>query len=165
MVDTATVIVPIETKHGDGCTCRPVGEIHLDLVAASRSCPGDRNPHRAGSLTQQLAEHGPTPYPGRVIIVWPGTDPKQWQTAFRDAGTGQLLPTAAFSLVVDWGDGGATPNDPITIDLHLLVDGDGQPLLGEHAKPVPDPNGRHKVRSALFRCLVAEMRIREDNAK
>ena len=53
-----TPFVPIEEKHGEDCTCRFAARIEIDLVAASRACPGDRNPHRGGTIAAQLEQIG-----------------------------------------------------------------------------------------------------------
>lgn len=152
--------VPIETRHGDDCTCPSAGRITLDLVAVTLACPGDRSPQRAGSLTAQIVQVEPQAYPGRVVITWPGSDPKQWQIAVHDADTQQILHTGAISLTVDWGGGKADPDGPIVVDLHLFTDDEGQPLLGERAKPVRDPDGPYRFGTRVFRCHVAEMRTR-----
>ena len=65
--------VPIEEKHGEDCTCTSAGRIELDLVMASRLCPGDRNPHRAGSATAKLEDRRPHEV---HLVTWDG--PIEW---------------------------------------------------------------------------------------
>jgi len=168
MADSATVAVPIETKHGDGCTCRSVGEIHLDLVAASRSCPGDRNPHRAGSLAQQLEPYR-TPIQGTVVITWPaaakppvhGAPLIPWQMEIHDHATGeQMLGVSGLRMTI----GGESWNDEvICVDLTELVGDDGKPQHGKPVVPVRDPDNPERVRTAVFRYYVAEMRTTRPN--
>lgn len=81
---TAEVFVPIEEKHGEDCTCPAAGRIVIDLVAASRLCPGDRNPHRAARTAVDGTDghihhfefHGPPgqryPEPCPCGEVWQG---------------------------------------------------------------------------------------------
>lgn len=50
----AAPFLPIEEKHGPDCTCPAAGRIVIELVAADRGCPGDRNPHRAARTAAEL---------------------------------------------------------------------------------------------------------------
>lgn len=157
--------VPVETRHGDGCTCRPVGQIHLDLVAASRACPGDRNPHRAGSLAQQLDNFEPPHYPGSIAITWPAPTGNStllptWPMQIHDHDTGKPLLAVTGLRMVLGGDQWDT--ETIAVDLKMFVDAEGLPLIGAPAIPVRDPNKPEQFYSRVFRCHVAEMRIRED---
>jgi hypothetical protein len=52
----AAPFLPIEEKHGNDCTCQPAGRIVVELVAAERMCPGDRNPHRAARTVAEVDE-------------------------------------------------------------------------------------------------------------
>jgi hypothetical protein len=161
MVDEAA-FVPIEEKHGDDCTCPPMGEIHVALVKADRACPGDRNPHRAGSITAQLDAVEPPYYPGRIVITWPaptsnGTPLPTWPMQVHDYDTGTPMLAVTGLRIVLGGDDWGTP--AILADLKMLVDVDGQPLIGDRIKPVRDPNDPERIYSKTFRCYVVEMRI------
>ena len=59
----AAPFLPIEEKHGPDCTCPAAGRIVIELVAAERACPGDRNPHRAARTAAPLDDFGPQRYP------------------------------------------------------------------------------------------------------
>jgi hypothetical protein len=52
----AAPFLPIEEKHGEACTCQTAGRIVVELVAAERMCPGDRNPHRAARTVAEVDE-------------------------------------------------------------------------------------------------------------
>lgn len=156
--------VQIEEKHGNNCTCRAVGRIELDLVAASRGCPGDRSPRRAGSIAAQLDDFEPPYYPGRIAITWPaptsnGTPLLTWPMQVHDYDTGTPM-LAITGLRITLG-GDNWSGEVITADLQMLVDLEGQPLMGERVKPVPDPDDPERIYSRVFRCYVAEMRIRD----
>lgn len=155
--------VPIEEKHGDSCTCASAGRIELNLVAASRACPGDRNPARAGSIAAQLDNFEPPYYPGHgIVITWPaptgtGTPLMTQLMQVHDTETGEpLLAVTGLRMALggDGWDGG-----PLTVDLKMFVDADGQPLIGSPANVVPDPNDPERMYSRVFRCYVTEMRV------
>jgi hypothetical protein len=162
---SAEAFIPIEEKHGENCTCKPMGHIAIDLVAASRACPGDRNPHRAGSITAQLQEYEPTPYPGHgIVITWPASTGDNtplfaWPMMVHDHTTGEpLLAVTGLRMALggeDW-DGG-----PIQVDIKTFVDSDGKPLIGAPAIPVRDPDDPERFYAKVFRCYVTEMRIRD----
>lgn len=169
MVSVEHGFIPIEEKHGDSCTCRSMGHVHVELVAASRACPGDRNPHRAGSIAAQLDDFEPPYYPGRgIVITWPaptsnGVPLMTTLMQVHDSETGEpLLAITGLRMVLggDNWDGG-----PLTVDLKMYVDADGRPLIGSPANVVPDPNDPERMYSRVFRCYVTEMRIRETNAE
>jgi hypothetical protein len=154
--------VPIEEKHGDDCTCRFAARIELDLVMASRACPGDRNPHRGGTIAAQLEPLEPlepTPYPGFIAITWPaptsnGTPLPTWPMQVHDLGTGEQLVCVSGLRMVLGGDNWDT--ETVFVDLRMLIDENGKPLA--MGMPVArDESGA--VRRATFRCYIAEMRI------
>jgi len=154
--------VPIEEKHGEGCTCRFAARIEIDLVAASRACPGDRNPHRGGTIAAQLEPLEPTPYPGIGIdITWPapagnGTPLRPWKMLVHDHVTSEPLLAITGLRIVLGGDQWDT--EIIQVDIKTFVDADGQPLIGAPAIPVPDPDDPEQFYSKVFRCYVIEMR-------
>ena len=87
MADTPAFI-PIEEKHGDDCTCPAAGRIVIELVAASRTCPGDRNPHRAA----RTAAGDSTPH---WAPLWPhGLDAEMHNFPQRYPYTGEYDPCA-----------------------------------------------------------------------
>ena len=155
--------VPIEEKHSDGCTCQPAARIELDLVMASRACPGDRNPHRGGTIATQLAPFEPTPYPGiGIAITWPtakgdGTPLMTWPMQIHDHDTGKPLLAITGVRMALGGDQWNT--EAIQVDIKTFVDTDGQPLIGAPANVVPDPDNPEQLYIKVFRCYVTEMRI------
>jgi len=158
-----TPFVPIEEKHGDDCTCRFAARIEIDLVAASRACPGDRNPHRGGTIAAQLEPLEPTPYPGIGIdITWPaptsnGAPLTPWKMLVHDHAAGEPLLAITGLRIVLGGDQWDTT--VIQADIKTFVDADGQPLMGPGAPVVRDPEDPERFYSKVFRCYVIEMRI------
>jgi len=158
-----TPFVPIEEKHGEDCTCRFAARIEIDLVAASRACPGDRNPHRGGTIAAQLEPLKPEPYPGLGIdITWPapvgnGGALTTLRMMAHDHATGEpLLAITGLSIAL----GGEQWNgEVIQADIKTFVDADGQPLIGAPANVVPDPDNPEQPYSKVFRCYVIEMRL------
>lgn len=92
-----------------------------------------------------------TDYYGSVIITWPETKDglplPGYAIRIEDARTGKQL-TNVLRCTID-----VVLNDLIVAVLTMLTDADGAPS----EKPVPDGNGG--FRSAVFRWLVAEMRV------
>jgi hypothetical protein len=166
----AEATVTVETRHGDDCTCPSVGEVNISLVASRPNCPGDRSPHRAGSIDAQLAPYRPV-FNGAVVITWPavaklpthGAPLMPWRMEIHDHATGeQMLGVSGLRMVIG---GESWDDEMICVDLTELVGEDGKPLRGKRVVPVRGPDDPERIRRGVFRYLVAEMRVREDDAK
>lgn len=166
----APATVTVETRHGDDCTCPSVGEVNISLVASRPNCPGDHSPHRAGTIERQLEPYGPV-FNGAVIITWPaaakppvhGAPLIPWRMEIHDHATGeQMLGVSGLRMAIG---GESWDDEMICVDLTELIGEDGKPLRGERPMPVRDPNDRERILTGVFRYLIVEMRIREDNAK
>lgn len=104
----------------------------------------------------------PPAYEGSVVIIWLSRqNPQWWQPAIHDADTNQLIPVTAMFWGVDF-EATDSFNDLITVDLRLLVDNEGRPLIadadGRLPNPIRDPDDPDHVRTRIFRCRVAEIR-------
>lgn len=154
MVDTPA-FRPIEEKHGPDCTCPSAGRIEIELVAADRACPGDRNPHRAARTAAQADEFEPPQIAGVIDITWPPSGKgclAAWHMRIHDAETGEDLgiDTSSVAVRVD-ADGGLA-----VAELTMLVDADGKQIHGNTKAMVVDEGG--SVRTAVFRYYIREIR-------
>lgn len=144
-----TVEAVIGTKHGETCTCTPLDPVTATVqpVLVNRECPGQREMPRSTILS------------GAVIITWPratGCGISAWGATVHDVETGaQWLDVLSMRITVN-------PRDNIlTADIERLIDEDGNPGPARHGRAVPTEDGSG-YRTAVFRYVVAEMRIAEE---
>lgn len=98
---------------------------------------------------RNLAPHG------SVIIEWApprgeGRPMPGWDTAIYDTATGELLPMVTGARIVH-----VDPQRPVTVDLTMLADEDGNPSARPHLKD-------GEIIHATFRFNVSEMRVRQE---
>lgn len=112
--------------------------------------------------TAETAEAAPeVAYEGVIVIEWPAARRKPatgspvvlpaWPTAVFDAATGELIQASQVDVHVEH-------SSWITADLTVFTDPDGRPLGKSDTTVYKDEDG--KFRTATFRYLVAEMRVR-----
>jgi len=146
--------VSVGVHHGPGCTCKPLDEITRTVtvqpVIVNRGCPGQREIPRTDEIT------------GRVIITWPArkhehTTLPVWGVSIHDADSGEQITTAlGLRMVIGTKRGW---DGPIEVELEQLTNAGGKPLA-TGAPIVPDEAG-DGYRTAVFRYVVAEMRVAE----
>lgn len=155
MVQAVDVYIGI--RHGDACTCHPLGPITVLPVVVDDACPGrdaELHPLRPPTWTTR-----------RLIITWPpvrtpGATLGGFDIQVHDYDTGEEILTATalrVSANVDGQDMGG-----VIAELTMLVDELGDPI----------PNGAWSVlnehgvgmRTSVFRYAVAEMRVAEVTA-
>lgn len=102
-----------------------------------------------------MASLPPETFAGRLVIIWPkasGPAVHGNLIAFIDADSGDPIVTITdLTVHVDL-------YAPVVAEVAMFADADGKPLLGAHAMPVPDADGK-AYRTGTFRWLVAEMRV------
>jgi len=152
-----TVDVHIGTWHGEHCTCHQLEPITVRPVIVSDDCPG-RNLQRLDAVRELFQQPATA---GRLIIEWPAPRPDgtplytHGMRAF-DYGTGAEL-VCTTGIRIDLG-GAQWNGEPVTADLTMLVNTDGQPL--QDGQPVhPTFDNDDGVRTGVFRYEVVEMRI------
>lgn len=157
---TRTVDVHISKQHGDACTCHKLDPIVFQPVIVADSCPG-----RSLERLDAVRELFPPESAGRLIIEWPPPSPHgvplyTLRMRVYDYDTGAEL-TAVTGLRINLG-GADWNSEPITADLTMLVNADGQPLAaGEPVQPQRNDDGTPgtDVATGVFRYEVMEMRI------
>jgi hypothetical protein len=134
-----------------------------------------------------VAEAEPQPeIRGRVVITWPRPEPRatppllgNWGVEFREYETGQVI-TTGFKAAIVMGTDRAWKPDALIVDLTLLADENGDPIIGETCGELLALNRAESdeyrawrdspqetrgeftgdpVRTGVFRYLVAEMRV------
>jgi len=141
--------VPIEERHGDDCTCTPMARIEMQLVAASRLCPGDRNPHRGGRVTAQLDNQRAH----EIFLIGPPSPIERLELRFTpgaeiNADWGRRIAEAAKAIVS--GDAAIPTRESVnrgehTVDeyrAHHGIDGARPDLvIVDEAQAIADPGG------------------------
>lgn len=156
MVHTADI--NIGTKHGDACTCKQLDPIVIQPVIVADDCPGRLREHfhTVAEAFQQ------PPHMGRVTITWPAARNDALplfsrEMQIHDADTGQPILTVTGMQIVLGGE--AWRGEAIHVDLTMLADAEGQPILdgpGSANKAYDRDNG--VIRTGVFRYAVMEMR-------
>ncbi len=101
----------------------------------------------AGLALQWADHHRVAPYTRHLTLL----SRTGWGVTITDADTGKPILTCLSAVIK------ADVKSPITADLTMFVDADGQPLLA--GEPVPDGD---EFRVGTFTFLVAEMRVKAD---
>lgn len=108
------------------------------------------------------AEELPSGWPDGLMrllrITWPkptGYPPHPAEIQLHDHDTGRQI-VSGLDMVLTATAG----NAPITAELTMLIGGDGLPLIGEKLRATCDEDGQ--PRTAVFRWVVAEMRIADE---
>lgn len=153
-----TVDVHIDKQHGENCTCHKLEPIVFNPVIVADDCPGRLREHfhTVAETFQQ------PPHMGRVVITWPAVRNDALPLFSREmqihnADTGEPILTVTGMQIVLGGE--AWRGEAIHVDLTMLADADGQPILngpGSANKAYDRDNST--VRTGVFRYAVMEMR-------
>ena len=154
-----TVNVNIGARHGGSCTCKQLEPIVFNPVIVNDDCPGRLREH-----FRTVAERFQgLPHAGSVIITWPALRDDTLplfsrEMQIHDADTGKPLLTVTGLQIVLGGE--AWRGEAIHVDLTMLADDDGQPILGgpDSVNKAYDRDSG-TVRTGVFRYAVMEMRI------
>lgn len=141
---TRAVEATIGVKHGETCTCTPLDPISVSVepVLVNRDCPGQRETPRDEKID------------GRIIITWPRSDGPAipgWAITVADADTGEQWANVLNLRIT------SDPSEITTAVVERLVDATGAATN----TPVRDESG-DRIRTAVFRYAVAEMRVAEE---